>query len=207
MTPQPHNDGFDDAIKGFHTPGPYQHTEYTDPHPYGIPVNSAPVKPGPTKRGKVVISLGAAVLATGALLTWQNYEADAKASEVQAQELQYKRDLLALEMQKEHNKANAANQKVQETHDAAQQKQVQACVDADKGLIGKQLGVTYGSVLEDCQSQYGTSSTGADMQEAASATDTDTGGGGLNEGVLIGGGVLVLGLVVTVRKFTRPSHV
>lgn len=205
MSPE-YNDGFDDAIAGFHQNGTYQQPEHVDPHPYGtqgIPAHSIPVKPGITKRGKVALAIGVTILAGGGLLTWQHYAAEAKASELQAQEWQYKRDLLALEMQKEMNKANAQDKKAQETHDAAQQKQINACVNADKGLIGKQLGVTYRSVLEDCQAQY-SSSAGEDMQEAA--TSTDSGGGGVNEGLLIGGGVLVLGMVFAARKATRPTH-
>jgi len=175
-----------------------------DPNPYGN--YAQPVKPGMTKRGKTAMAVGVTVLAVGGFLTWQHYETEAKASEVQAQELQYKRDLLALEMQKELNKANAADKKAQETHDAAQQKQIQACVDADKGLIGKQLGVTYHSVLQDCQAQHRTSSSaGTDMQEAASSSGTSGGGSGVNEGLAIGGGILLAGLFAVARRSSRNT--
>ena len=142
------------------------------------------------------------------MFAWQDYASDTKAADIRAQELQYKRDLLALEMQREINKTNEASTKAQETQNEKLQKQVKACVDADKGLIGKQLGTTYSSVLEDCQAQYGTTgNAGADMQEAASATDTSSGGGGiaLNEGVLVAVGALGLGAVVLVRKGARSN--
>lgn len=164
--------------------------------PYGAPANnnSGQPKAGMTKRGKIAVSVIAAVLAGGGILIWQDNAQDARASEIQAQELQYKRDLLALEMQKEINKAKSANEKAEATHDAAAQKQIDACVEADKGLIGKQMGATYESVTEDCQERYGTSAdTGADMQEAASTSDAD--GGGISPSVLLGvavGGALIV---------------
>lgn len=170
--------------------------EFADPAygPYGQQIQ--PVKPGMTKRGKVVVAVGAAILAGGGILTWQDSNADAKAADIQAQELALKQQELRIQELKELNKANAANQKAEQTHDAAQQKMIQACVDADKGLIGKQLGVTYRSVMSDCKAQYGTSnSTGADMQEAAAATDTSD-GGGISPSVLLAitvGGALVVG--------------
>lgn len=139
---------------------------------------------------------------------WQDYSADQRASDIQAQELQYKQDLLALEMQREINKANDASRKEQKADAQEQKKQVDACVAADKDLIGKQLGATYSSVLKDCQAQYGTTdNAGADMQEAASATDTSSGGGGvaLNEGVLVAVGALGIGAVVLVRKGARSN--
>lgn len=158
--------------------------------PYGAPANSnsGQQKPGMTRRGKIAVSVIAAVLAGGGILLWQDNAQDAKAAQIQAQEIQYKRDLLALEMQKEINKAKAANEKAEETHDAAAQKQIDACVEADKGLIGKQMGATYESVTEDCQERYGTSQeTGADMQEAAATSDAD--GGGISPSLLLGIGV------------------
>lgn len=156
-----------------------------------------PVKPGMTKRGKVVVAVSAAILAGGGILIWQDSNADAKASEIQAQELALKQQELRVQELRELNKANAANQKAEETQSAEQQKQIKACVDADKGLIGKQLGVTYRSVTQDCQAQYGTnSSTGADMQEAASDSGT-TDGGGISPALLLGiagGGALIVGV-------------
>ncbi|GAA3590581.1 hypothetical protein [Streptomyces osmaniensis] len=204
-TPQHGDDGFEDVINsGYHAAHAYQ-PPAADPTPYGThhPAYSAPVKPGLTKRGKAVLAIGTVILASGGMFAWQDYASDAKAADIRAQELQYKRDLLALEMQKEINKTNEASAKAQETADAQTQKQVKACVEADKGLIGKQLGTTYSSVMKDCQAQYGTSSqAGTDIQEAASASDSS----GVNQGVLIGGGVLVLGLIVAAKKATRPAH-
>ncbi|MEU5660094.1 hypothetical protein ABZ802_31425 [Streptomyces sp. NPDC047737] len=169
--------------------------------PYGGHIH--PAKPGLTKRGKVALAIGATVIAGGGMLTWQHYNTEAQASEFRAQELQYKNNLLALEMQKELNKTNAANQKAQEAFSASQQKQIDACVDADKGLIGKQLGVTYRSVTDDCRTQYGASSdSGTAMQEAASSTDTGS-GGGISPAVLLGigtGGALLIAVAANRGK-------
>jgi hypothetical protein len=161
--------------------------------PYGSPQNTP--RTGLTKRGKAALGVGAAVIASISLIGYQHYSANAAEADMKGQELALKQQELRIEELKELNKANAATQKVQETHDAALQKQIKACVEADKGLIGKQLGVTYSSVKEDCQDQYGNSSAGADMQEAASATDT--GGGGISPSLLLGigaGGALLIGV-------------
>ena len=164
--------------------------------PYGPPV-AQPVKPGLTKRGKAALAIGATVLAGGGMLTWQHYSAEAEANQIRVQELALQQQELELEKLKELNKANTANQKAQETQGAEQQKQIKACVDADKGLIGKQMGVTYSSVLEGCQRQYGTSNTGVAMQQAASASDTGGEDGGISPGALLGvgaGAALLIGV-------------
>lgn len=186
---------------------PQQTLNAPETGPYGAPAQ--PVKPGLTKRGKVAITVGAAVLAGGGILAWQDYSTDAKASEIQAQELQYKRDLLALQMQKEINKANAANEKAQKTEDSARQKQIDACIKADKGLIGKQLGVTYRSVTKDCQDQYGTSNdtNSVTMQQAASASD-DSSGGSISPTLLVGigvGGALLVAVAANRGKKTNAA--
>jgi uncharacterized protein HemX len=190
-----HNNEFDDIVNT-ETWGPYG------------PETAQPVKTGLTKRGKAGLAIGAAVLAGGGILTWSHQNTEAKASEIQAQELQYKRDLLALEMQKEINKANAASEKAQETRTEAEQKLIDACVNADKGLIGKQLGVTYRSVMKDCQDQYGTSSdTSVDMQQASSTSDAG-GGGEISPTVLFAiaaGGALVIGAAAIRGKKTHAA--
>lgn len=159
-------------------------TENAQESPYGG--HAHPIKPGLTKRGKVALAIGATVIAGGGMLTWQHYNTQAQTTEFRAQELQYKNNVLALEMQKELNKANAANQKAQETFSASQQEQIDACVDADKGLIGKQLGVTYQSVTKDCRTQYGANSgSSPTMAEAASTADAAS-EGGISPAVLLG---------------------
>ncbi|WP_086733246.1 hypothetical protein [Streptomyces glaucescens] len=175
--------------------------------PYGTPVIQQ-VQPGLTRRGKAALTIGAAVLAGGGLLTWQHYSAETAAADIKAQELQYKRDLIALELQKELNKASATNQEILETQSAEQQKQIQACVNADKGLIGKQLGVTYASVLEGCRAQYGTNGSSTDMQQAASATDAGDHEGGISPGALIGIGTglaLLVGVAANRGKKTNAA--
>ncbi|MFD9004412.1 hypothetical protein ACFV0T_26225 [Streptomyces sp. NPDC059582] len=172
-----------------------------DPHPYGIPVH--PIKPGLTKRGRAAVAVAATVIAGGGMLGWQHYAAQQATASVKAQEIALKQQELRLQELKAMNDINAANQKTQTTADAARQKKVDACVQDNKGLVGKQLGATYRSVLEDCQAQYPSSSTGQDMQEAASSTNS--GGGGVNNGLLIGAGVLVLGTGIAVRNKARNN--
>ncbi|MFG2540659.1 hypothetical protein ACGFU4_36015 [Streptomyces sp. NPDC048511] len=192
---------FDQMINEEYNVTPAESVEET---PYGGRAYS--VKPGLTKRGKVALAIGATVIAGGGMLTWQHYNTQAQATEIQAQELQYKNNLLALEMQKELNKAHAADQKAQETFSAFQQKQIDACVDADKGLIGKQLGVTYQSVTKDCRAQYGADSdSGPAMEEAASATDA-TGEGGISPAVLLGIGTGAALLIATAANRGKKNN-
>lgn len=150
------------------TPAQPEHIPATGP--YGHPVQ--PVKPGLTKRGKTALVIGATVIAGGGLITWQNHSQQVAANEVRAQELAIQKQQIKLETIKELNKANAVQQKTQETLDAKRQKQVDACVKTDKDRVGKQLGVTYSSVLNDCRAQFGSTAdtTGTDMTEAASSS-------------------------------------
>ena len=201
-----HNDGFDEVIRDFDT-SPYQPAAHIDPNPYGIPANSIPEKSGLTKRGKVALAIGAVILAGGGLISWQHYSAEAAASEAKAQEFQLEKQRLDLEMMKEMNKANTASSKAQNSQEQERQKQVSACVDADKGLVGKQLGVTYSSVLKDCQAQYPATTDGADMQTTASAHDTNgSGSGGVNGGLVIAGAALAGGVLLVARRRTSASN-
>jgi uncharacterized protein HemX len=179
--------------------------EYADPTPYGV--SEQPVKPGLTKRGKAGIAIVTAVIAGGGLLGWQHYAAQQADANQKAQEIALKQQELRLEELKEKNKAQAVNAKTQSTQNAALQKQIDACVNDNKGLVGKQLGATYRSVIEDCQAQYGSTSTSSgNMQNAASATSTNPSGGGVNTGLLVGGAVLAGGIVLVARKSTRSNQ-
>jgi hypothetical protein len=167
----------------------------TSPYGYTAPA----VKPGLTKRGKTALAIGAAVLAGGGILVWQDYSAEASANEVKAQELALKQQELRIQELKEINKATAAQKKNQASEDAARKKFVDACIQADKGLVGKQMGVTYSSVVADCQDQLqgdqDQSVTGTDMAVAGSADEAGSNGGGINSaglvGIAVGGGLLV----------------
>jgi hypothetical protein len=200
-----HDPEFDRVInEGYTVNSPTHQPEYADPSPYGIPAH--PVKAGLTKRGKAAMAIGATVIAGGTLLGWQHYSAQQADAATKAQEIALKQQELKLQELKELNKAQAANQKVQSTQNAALQKQVDSCVNHNKGLVGKQLGATYRSVLEDCQAQYSaTASSGDNMQNTASATNAGAGQGGVNTGFLIAGGVLVGGVAIAVRKGTRTT--
>lgn len=172
------SDGFEEVINNGYQENPYGP---------GIPAHSIPVKPGLTRRGKAAMAVGVTVIAGGGLLTWQHYSAEAAASQVKAQELSIQQQQLELEKLKVLSDANAKTAKTQATQDAARQKQIDACVQDNKSLVGKQLGATYSSVLADCQTQYGpTNTTG--LQEAASSQDTasSSGGGSVSPSALIG---------------------
>jgi len=197
---------FDQAISGFHTPA-YQ---APDASPYGtnphIPAHSIPTKPGLTRRGKTALTIGSLVLAGGGLITWQHHADAAAANALKAKQLQIQQDQINLQKEQAAAKANQANAKAQQKANAARQKQIDACVADNKGLVGKQLGYQMSNVIEDCQKQYPDTATNtADMQEAASSQST--GGSTINagEGLLIGGGFLVAGLVFAARRLTRPA--
>ncbi|MYW46394.1 hypothetical protein [Streptomyces sp. SID161] len=198
-----HNDGFDQAIAGYHD-SPYQQPNHIDSNPYGIPANSIPHKPGLTKRGKVAISVGTAVLATGGLVFWQHSTAMEEASQAKQQQIQLENKKLDLEMMREINRASEKTSKGQSGSDTDRQKQIEACVNTDKSLVGKQLGVTYSSVLKDCQDRFPAASTSTgDMQTAASSTDANADGSPVNGGLLIGGAALVGGILLVARR--RPN--
>lgn len=171
---------------------------------YGRPVQA--VKPGLTKRGKAALAVGATVIAGSSMLTWQHYSAQAEENGLKAQELALRQQELRIQELKEINKTAAVQKKQKATEDAARQKFVDACVDTDKGLVGKQMGVRYSSVLADCQAQYqseGDSVEGSDMATAGSSSDS---GGGINSTGLLamvaGGGVLV----VLAANRSKKSH-
>jgi hypothetical protein len=179
---------------------------YTDPSPYGPPAphHGHPVKTGLTPRGKAALAIAATVVAGGGLLGWQHYAAGQAAAQVKAKELSIEQQKLDIQRLKALGDANQAAQKTQTAQDKTRQKQIDACVQDNKGLVGKQLGATYRSVLDDCQAQYPATASTGDMQEAASASDSASGGGATNI-LLVGGGALALGAIVFVRKASRPA--
>jgi hypothetical protein len=213
VSPEPYNHDddaeFNQVIGGFHNTT-YQ-PPTSDSSPYGpnphIPAHSIPsqtVKPGLTRRGKTALTIGAAVLAGGGLITWQHHAETVAANELRAQELQIQQAKLALEQQKALDKANKDAAKAQTAAAKARQAKVDACVNDNKDLVGKELGQTLSRVIEDCQTQYpDTTGTGADMQEAASTSSTNNNGG---DTLLVGAGALLIGgLWVGIRKATRPQ--
>jgi hypothetical protein len=178
--------------------------ETVDATPYG-PNSHQPVKTGLTPRGKAVLGFAGAAIAATCLVGWQINSASQAESHAKAQEIALKQDQLELEKLKELNKASATNAKTQAVLDTARQKKVDACVTANKGLVGKQLGATYRSVLDDCQAQYGATNTG-DVVAAGSVTNTagtSSGGGSISSGVLMGGAALGLAAAVGLRKGRR----
>jgi hypothetical protein len=188
--------------------------EFTDPNPYGQPAHAAyaqPVKTGLTPRGKAAIGVGTAVIACGTLFGWQHYAAQESAAQTKAQELALKQQELRIQELREINKANAAAKKSEAAENTERKKLVDSCVDSNKKMVGKLMGVTYQSVRGDCEAQYPTTtssgtSTG-DMQAAATAQDTGSGGSGTDTGVLLGGGAaLAVVLAFAVKKNTKSSQ-
>ena len=68
------------------------------------------------------------------------------------------------------------------------------------------MGVTYRSVVDDCQAQYAPTGDTSNIQTTASAneTDTNTSGDGLNGGLVLGG-LALGGFLVTVMKSKRNN--
>jgi uncharacterized protein HemX len=189
---------------------PNSRPEFTDPAPYGPSAHTTytqPAKTGLTTRGKAAIGVGIAVIAGGSLLGWQNYDTQAETAQLRAQELAIKQQQIELEKLKEINKANAAARKSEKAENGERNKLVAACVDSNKKMVGKLLGVTYQSVRGDCEDQYPTTTSSTDMQAAATATDTTTGGsdGGVNPFLLVGAGALGLGIVAFAKKGTKSN--
>lgn len=175
--------------------------------PYGSPAPPQ-VKTGLTRRGKSALAVAGTVIAVGGMLTWQHYDSISEANEIKAQEIALQQQKFELEKLKVMNQVNTETAKTQATQDAANQKLTEACVDTDKGLVGKQLGITYSSVLSDCQAQYQATSTSG-MQAAASATDTNTsGGGGVSPSVLVSvvaGGAILIAVAANRGKNTNAA--
>ncbi|MGW2739106.1 hypothetical protein ACWC4D_33515 [Streptomyces sp. NPDC001288] len=173
--------------------------------PYGN--YTAPVKPGLTKRGKVAVTV-AAIAVAGTGFFWHeanSAEAAKNAKETAALQIQMKK--LDIEQLREINKAAAVQNKEKTSQDTAHQKAVDACIQADKGLVGKQMGVTYRSVVADCQDQFdtfGQAANGTDMAEAGSASSTGNEGGGINSSGLLaiagGAGLLVVMAASRLKK-------
>ncbi|MFF7527349.1 hypothetical protein [Streptomyces pseudovenezuelae] len=173
--------------------------------PYGHAAQ--PVKPGLTQRGKTAIAVAAVAIAGTGFFWYQSHSVQVAKDAKETAALQIQLQQLELEKMKEMNKANTEQKKQQATQDAARQKFVDACVDADKSLIGKQMGVSYSSVVADCRDKFQGDVDGADMAVAGSAADTHSGsGGGINStgllAIVAGGGVIV----VLAANRTKKSH-
>ena len=167
-----------------------------DPAPYGIPAQPAG-KPGLTVRGKAAMAVCATVIAGGSLLGYQAYSAQAAEHEAKVQEIALKQQELELKKLKELNRSHESQVK-------SRQHVINKCVDSNKGLIGKQLGVTYRSVIDDCQAQYA-GDAGSDLETVNSSSPLSpgveiNGSGGVNPAMLLGGGALVLFFAVAARK-------
>lgn len=212
-TPQPGGQGpddrFDQVIQGFNTPDAYQAAPaQPTASPYGanphIHPESIPTRPGLTRRGRTALVIGSLVLAGGGLITWQHHADTTAANELKAKELQIQQAQLDLKKQQAAAQANEQAQKAQAAADKTRQQKIDACVQANKGLVGKQLGYRLSNVVEDCQAQYpSTDVTGDDLQTAASAHSSNSSTAGT--GLLIGGGVLIAGMVLAVKRATRPD--
>ncbi|MEU1134139.1 hypothetical protein ABZ383_30500 [Streptomyces sp. NPDC005900] len=193
-------DDFDDIVKDFH-----MHTPTDTYSPYGSP--EQPPAPGLTKRGKVAIAVGAAIIGSGSLLGYQVHSSNAAQAEAKAQEIQLKADALELEKLRELNRASEVNRKVETTAEKARQADINACVKDNANKVGKGLGApTQRDVVDSCQAQYASTDNGEDMAAAGSSTSAGQGGGvDVNSSMLIGAGAIAL-IVFTASKGRRNSH-
>ncbi|MFD7980209.1 hypothetical protein [Streptomyces sp. NPDC059071] len=185
---------------------------FYDPHPYGPP-QPAPaaypqVKPGLTPRGKVALSLGAAVLAGGALIGYQSHTASVAANEAKAKEMELQAQLLRIEELKELNRAQETARKSESAEEKTRQVAVDSCVNKDKGMVGKGFGSpSYREVIDNCLTQYAASKdTKFQTAAASSPTASQASGGEINGGFLLGGGVLVAFVVYAAKRGTRPNN-
>ncbi|MFD7615782.1 hypothetical protein [Streptomyces sp. NPDC059802] len=202
--PAPDDDQFAQIIQNG-----YAVTEHLDTNPYGAPT-AGPArgqKPGLTKRGKVAIGVGAAVIAGGSLIGYQVHTSNQAAAEAKSQELQLKVKALELAELRERNRAAETGRTAEAGQVKARQASVDTCVKSNSDQIGKGFGSpSYRDIVEDCQAQYPDTETSDDMQVAASTkSTTDSSSGGVNDGALIG--VLALGavFVFAVKKGARSN--
>lgn len=202
-TPDPEFDGIIES--GYYGKPVNSPQEHAETGPYGSPVR--PHNPGLTKRGKVVLSVGAVVLAGGGLIGYQHYSAQTAASETKAQEIALKQQQLELEKLKELNRASESNRKAQTSENKTLQASINACVKDKDDQVGKEYGSpSYQDVVDACRDQYSATTSGEDMQAAASSKNANSSnGGGVNQGALLGGGVLVLGLVAAAKWGKRSN--
>lgn len=185
------NDEFDQIIRGLNTPA-----GNIDPNPYGGPVEQP--KPGLTKRGKVALGFGVAIVAGGSLIGYQVHESNA----VKEQEIALKAQQIQLEKLREENRASEDDQKAQTAQSQTRQASIDSCVK--NRMAEKSSGASsYLDIVNDCQAQYAGGASSSTMQPTAATQPT---GGSVNQGVLIGGGVLALFLVVAAKKGTRSNQ-
>jgi hypothetical protein len=198
-----HNDEFDDIIA--HSIPAQPAPEYLDPSPYGIPAQ--PVKPGLTKRGKVALGIGAAVISGGSLIGYQAHAANMAEQEAKAQEIALKAEALELEKLREMNRAAEANRKVALTVEQTRQASIDTCVKGKTHMVGQGFGAPrYRDIVDDCQAQYTATTSLTDTQAASSTQATDlTAGGPVNNGLLIGGGALALIVLAAAKRGARSN--
>lgn len=197
-----HDPEFDDIIAHGMTDKPVP--EYLDNNPYGAPTTH--LKPGLTKRGKAALSIGAAVIAGGGLIGYQAHAANIAEQEAKAQEIALKAEALELEKLREMNRAAEVNRKAALTVEQTRQASVDSCITSKSHLVGKGYGAPrYRDIVDDCHAQYPAPTGLTDVEAAGSAQTAQTSGGGVNEGLLIGCGVLALGVVAAAKRTTRSN--
>jgi hypothetical protein len=193
----PQDDEFDRIVNHLTPPA----TEHVDPYPYGQPTHQT--KPGLTKRGKVAISVGAAVIAGSSLIGYQMYEANG----MKARELELKAQALELEKLRETHRVTQVNRQQATAQVKARQTSVDACVKDQADQVGKAYGSpSYRDIVDACQAQYtGGPDAISGLENAASSQPTGGGSGGVNDGAVLGVLVLGGGLALLARKGKRTD--
>lgn len=191
------DDDFNQIIKGMRVNDPAEHL---DPTPYGT--TGQATKPGLTKRGKVAIGVGAAVIAGSSLIGYQMYEANT----MKARELELKAQALELEKFREANRVSQTTQKQASAQVKERQASVDACVKDQADQVGKAYGSpSYRDIVDACQAQYAGGPDAVSGLEATASTQPAGGGEGVNQGALMGVLVLGGGIAILTRKGKRPN--
>ncbi|MFI8932472.1 hypothetical protein ACIG3E_33010 [Streptomyces sp. NPDC053474] len=169
--------------------------------PYGLPLQR---RRSLTRRGRVALIAGAAVICSGGAVCFQVDSSN----ERKAQEIELKAERLKLEKMREENRARENNRKVSTAAEKDRQTHVDTCVKGNARKVGKGYGApSMRQVVEDCQAQYASSSDGSDMGAAGSSTDTGSSSLQLPvNGTLVTIAAGALGLYAITRRHTKRDR-
>lgn len=193
MTEPYHDPDFDEVVYGTPDPMPY------GPPPATAPQAAPPQKTGMNTRGKAVLATAGLVLIGGSVIGYTIHADTAAANANKAAELSLQQQKFDLERLKVTNEIDTKQAKEQQAAEKELQAKIGACVDAHKDDSAYLQ-----STVEACQNQYKADhSSGADMQEAGSATGSS---GGFNTSLLIGVAVIGAGGIALAKLGRRPTE-
>lgn len=158
-----------------------------DPNPYENPQVNAPA--GLTRRGKVALATGAALLVGGGAIAWSSYAATQAQAEVKAAELALQADRLELERIKALQEVNAPTQ-------TRRNEDFNTCVD--KALGTKDSFTSAADVIDKCNAAF-PPQTSLDTEHVASHDEPEKGGIGA-DGLLVALAAGGVGALFLARK-------